>query len=491
MASQHKIQAYMDKHRLEALFEDLMNKVLRDMPEDPNIYLLRCLYKKSGLDIPQEVRFGGMKRSSTDFARSRTPERSRRFQTSASADEGLNRAYDKPWQTSPSPNRRTKPKTEEFKADMLVKLDVRPDLTSCLKITPCVLHVDGRRSPTKHVEWNTDNKVKSTSFDDIWEDQSQPRKEIPIATKKRDQSPAKRTAWASNEFGNEKTNIYSSNNYTGPRRRTRQLTTEEDLLAEELRPVASSNEEETDSRVASSRVKGPRMDAEKHREELAKMVRGSDKSNDSGYEDKSVSDEDDALELLEDAEELLKEGARHVSQDGYKLSRVSRQRTVEPKVKLNINPMVVTRGKSPGFNIDDSDTEVRQQTGMKTVLDSDDEFESVSQVTGPREPVWNFRDTTDSDVETYGHPVRGRHSDRRSYTSTHKDKKTSMAATLPLRSSSQTVSDVLHRGGGETWSPGMNEERTGGWNVPDDSDASLTEFTQSSRSRPSRDPRAY
>ncbi|KAK6188992.1 hypothetical protein SNE40_005053 [Patella caerulea] len=470
MASQHKIQAYMDKHRLEALFEDLMNKVLRDMPEDPNIYLLRSLYKKSGLEIPQVVRFGGMKRSSIDFARSRTPERSRKFQTSASADDGLNRAYDKPWQTSPSPNRRTKPKTDDFKA--------------------------GRRSPTKHVEWNTDNKIKTTSFDDIWDDQSQPRKEIPIATKKRDQSPSKRTAWASDEFGNEKTNIYSSNNYTGPRRQTRQLITEEDLLADELRPVASINQEKTESRVSSSRVKGPRMDAEKHRQELAKMVHGTDKSNDSGYEDKSISDDDDAIELLEDSEELLKEGARHVSQDGYKLSRVSRQRTVEPKVKLNINyypqssHSYLSLGKSPGFNIDDSDTEVRHQTGIKTVLDSDEEFESVSQVTGPREPVWNFRDTTDSDVETYGHPARGRHSDRHSSTSTHKDKKTSMAATLPLGSSSQTVSDVLHRGG-ETWSPGMNEERTGGWNVPDDSDASLTEFTQSTRSRPSRDPRVY
>lgn len=33
--------------------QDLMNRVLRDMPEEPMVYLLRTLYKKAGMEIPQ------------------------------------------------------------------------------------------------------------------------------------------------------------------------------------------------------------------------------------------------------------------------------------------------------------------------------------------------------------------------------------------------------------------------------------------------------
>lgn len=29
-----------------------MNKILRDMPEEPMIYLLRAMYKKAGMEIP-------------------------------------------------------------------------------------------------------------------------------------------------------------------------------------------------------------------------------------------------------------------------------------------------------------------------------------------------------------------------------------------------------------------------------------------------------
>ena len=30
-----------------------MNKLLRDAPDDPLIYLLRVIYKKTGLEMPQ------------------------------------------------------------------------------------------------------------------------------------------------------------------------------------------------------------------------------------------------------------------------------------------------------------------------------------------------------------------------------------------------------------------------------------------------------
>ena len=51
--SQQKIAAYMERHKIGPLFEDLMNKILRDQPEEPLIYMLRTVYKKAGVEIPQ------------------------------------------------------------------------------------------------------------------------------------------------------------------------------------------------------------------------------------------------------------------------------------------------------------------------------------------------------------------------------------------------------------------------------------------------------
>ncbi|GFN99682.1 Golgi snap receptor complex member 2 [Plakobranchus ocellatus] len=75
MSSQAKINVYMERHRIGPLFEDLMNKVLRDMPEEPMIYLLRTMYKKAGMEIPQGIRYGGLRKSTVELTRGNSPER--------------------------------------------------------------------------------------------------------------------------------------------------------------------------------------------------------------------------------------------------------------------------------------------------------------------------------------------------------------------------------------------------------------------------------
>lgn len=65
------------------------------------------------------------------------------------------------------------------------------------------------------------------------------------------------------------------------------------------------------------------MDAEKHRQELEKLLLESEKrSTDSGFVEEQDDIQDDAIELLEDEEDLRREGVTKIPKTGFKLSRV-------------------------------------------------------------------------------------------------------------------------------------------------------------------------
>lgn len=51
-----RVQMYLEKHKITSLFEELMNKVIRDSPDNPIIYLIKQLYRKAGLSIPLELK---------------------------------------------------------------------------------------------------------------------------------------------------------------------------------------------------------------------------------------------------------------------------------------------------------------------------------------------------------------------------------------------------------------------------------------------------
>ncbi|XP_061182925.1 uncharacterized protein C8orf34 homolog isoform X3 [Saccostrea echinata] len=484
MASPQKMQQYMDRHRIGPLFENLMNKVLHDQPDDPLVYLIKVLHKKAGLEAPRDLKTQGVRRSSPErMVRSRSPDIKKTASTWGSSPIGeVERSYDKPWLSS---SKKVKPKSEDF---------------SAMK--------QGRKQPKQN--WNPDTKVGKTSFDDLFDGNSEEMKSVP---KKREVLTDAKHTWATVGLGGDE-DTFTSGVYRGPKT----LLSEDDPLAGELMNNKTEGSEKTDQNLVSSgHVRGRRVDAKKHRKELEELVQNSDpKSSDSGYEEngEGLEEEDEALELLEDADDLLNEGVTKIPKSGYKLSRILRQRQEDANIKLNINlyageqpaESYIGEGLYKSTKVDDlfDSDEERPATGMSGFRsspgDSDEEFESVSQVTGPRRPVWNVGE--DSDGDTF-YP---RNSKTSPEVSSYRKQNVSISErslnqTTPARfepSPLQSLDSARKDVSSKTWTPASQtmqsvdsvRSTSGGWQIPRyDSETEFSEFgDQSARNRP---PRAY
>lgn len=471
-----------------------MNRVLHDMPEEPMIYLLRTLYKKSGMEIPQDIRYGGL-RKSVDLVRSRSPDRASKGAVLSASDGALaaSREYEKPWL---SQMRRMKPRksTDELEA--------------------------GKIAGKKRPEWHGDTKVIATSFDELFEDQDGGRREAASPGKRSRPQANPRSSWAS--VGLEAGDSYASGDYRGPGCRLNQGSEEDLIAAEIIRASARYTSESLQftENVASYR-NGQKLDTERHRRELENVLLSGSTENRATTAPSTVAEEvdneDEAIELLEDADDLLREGVKNVPKSGYKLSRVAAlvrsamkwQNTAlkeggnEPYIKLNINlnpfdgPRRVDSMQSFGGYESDQENESPAVGG----LESDEEFESVSQVIGPRHPVWQVPESDGESVGPRGHKRRTK----------HKEDKRAMASTAPAAIPQMALSaGDLDPTQNLTWSAGLRvqteesspeperEEGTdlvsatsGGWALPDDSDAaSLHDWNQRVKGKV-RDPRAY
>ncbi|XP_076472953.1 uncharacterized protein C8orf34 homolog isoform X2 [Babylonia areolata] len=476
--AQGKMQAYMERHKLGPLFEDLMNRVLRDMPEEPLVYLLRTLYKKAGMEIPQDIRYGGL-RKSVDLARSRSPERAIRsgHNTTDPTSTSASREYEKPWQTH---QRRMKPRRSAEDAEAA-----------------------DPKTGKKRPEWQGDTKVLSTSFDELWAEKDGQPKDMPPPGKKSRPKNDPRSSWA--VVGLESGDTFTSGEYLGPSRQS-QRTEEELLAAETLRfSGRDTDSAEGSAQLASvSKGRGQRADSKRHRQQLESMLYHGQSSQNRGPVTREVTAEeaDEALELLENAEDLQREGVKNIPATGYKLSKIMRERTNENVVKLNIN--LSPRGDGmrkidslQSFEGYESDRENVSPAGR---WESEDEFESVSQVTGPRRPVWNVPDSDAESVVPHSRQKRHR---------TRQQGRQDLAATAPesLQQVTLTAGD-LDLPANQTWSHGLNVQgedsspelerrtditsaRSGGWVVPDDSDAaSVQDWNQRVKGK-RRDPRSY
>ncbi|XP_063407371.1 uncharacterized protein C8orf34 homolog isoform X1 [Mytilus trossulus] len=558
MGTPQRIQTYMEKHRLTPLFEEMMNKVLHEQPEDPYLYLIKVLYRKAGLDIPADIRLGAVRKSSPERLgrRTKSPEPSRKSNTWAASGTD-DRGYNKPWLThskkpkpkspdepeharpavtSPKSNRVHSARPHTAQTSSSPRSQAQQTLASprshvkqthssprtmseslplsfddLLKVTPIS---PGRRQKQG---WNADNKVAATSFDDLFEGQT--KSEESKGHRRTETSKDTRTAWASSGLGDD--DIFRSSNYKGPR----PSRTEEDPLAGELMNCKETVKQNTNADMNSTgHVRGPKIESKKHRQELNQYLQEKDKhSDDSGYLDEQE-EEDDAIELLEDADDLRREGVTNIPKSGYKLSKILRQRHEDANVKLNINLNYADIRPQYSFTDDrynrqpnngspyDSDPDERPNTGMSGYQPSpgdseDDEFESVSQVTGPRRPVWNVMD---SDGETYNpkmsrtlpEPTRSRKSNSQSR---------KLAATVPVRfddtpypSRSVESADSFLQGR-ETWSGRTTEPQdeevtvrgsvrseSGGWQLPRyESDTSLAEWQYEGKLKKNPPPKAY
>ncbi|KAH9525408.1 hypothetical protein Btru_001382 [Bulinus truncatus] len=358
MTSQSRINVYMERHKINALFEDLMNKVLRDMPDDPLIFLLRSLYKKAGIEIPQRIRSGGLHKSTSELNKSVSPERKGRSSVSC-LDVEISRDYDRPWANSPP--RKTHPKTSE-----------EPSMSK------------------KKPDWNTDNKIKSSTFDELWETKKESMQASPlkkVATNQKSawdtQSQGARTVngWAS--LGLDEKETYTSPNINPGFKKTQDTSiSEKNLLSLESVPLSKRSQNIIPSHeAATATCKKQRTDKIKHKEEYSQILSEVEKKSadsDAGYQIAVFDDDHNAIELLENADDLKNEGVKNVQATGYKLSRNLHHQINEPRVNVKISETYA------------ASNELKES-------DDEEEFESVSQVTGPRHPVWKL---PDSDVES-------------------------------------------------------------------------------------------
>ncbi|KAL4218096.1 hypothetical protein ACF0H5_022832 [Mactra antiquata] len=484
--SKLRIQQYMDKHRLTPLFEDLMNKVLHEQPEDPVIYLIKCLYRKAALPVPKDLKVNQLRRSSPERPgrRSKSPEKSStQAWAVGSGPDMVDRSYDKPWLAK---SKKSRSKGEEEKTEP-------------------------KPSRKQKSGWVSDTKVTATTFDELFEDDIHQRSENNAQRNRTEDNLEIKKAWAKNvSLDDSEDPNYRSRGYSGPRGGKNN----EDPLSGEIMLAKEEQTQESTSNSSKSKPRGAKLEAAKHRQELEKILTESDKvSVDSGYYgDKNNDEEDEAIELLEDPDDLMREGVTNIPKSGYKLSKVLRHRREEANVKLNINMEVSERKRGTYGDYYESDVE-RPPTGMSMQSNkfsefspdiSDDEFESVSQVVGPRQPVWKVPDSD-------GEPTKAESSKRKP--------QARFSATAPLRSADRLQpqasvdSENIFLDGNKTWTAGQtSQDKSGsinnlresarsfrsqdgkGWNIPDDTEVSVTsrwsETPTSARQSPGP-PKAY
>ncbi|KAJ8413385.1 hypothetical protein AAFF_G00093810 [Aldrovandia affinis] len=149
--------------------------------------------------------------------------------------------------------------------------------------------------------------------------------------------------------------------------------------------------------------KGLKQQQQHHKKLLAAMLSqdsfDSAPSSAPSVTEDEIDDEDDAMELLEDLDDLRMEGVTSLAPSGSKFSQGRGAYCPEPQAKVTLN--ICSRcARLQG----DSLTESRDEEapcaqavpeiscplpGVEAVME-DEEFESASQVTGPRQPVWEL-----------------------------------------------------------------------------------------------------
>lgn len=362
MSLPQNLQAYLEHHKIGALFEELMGKVISDMPDDPIYYLVRSLEKKS------------------------TRQTSRRSLDRGDKDsQDAERRYGKPWLSSSKPLR---PKPAE-KA---------PSSASTSK------KVKG--------DWVSQSLKPGSTFDELWSASEDPT-EIHKMKKK---SLSKSTPTGAFSGGDQEF-LFTSNGYEGPRSKRRQVG-----LEEEFALAVHDEENITPSKYNQHPHKNAALsESKKSKQIMARDLAMLHKKNAMPYisadaEYKNIHEEQ-GIELMEDLADLKKEGVRVKHGNFTSVARKSRniaQETVKPKVVVSIcarcahaisneNEMVHQQPHAANSSRPESrQSSVRFDPAIGQ--GSDDEFESVSQVTGPRHPVWQ----EDSDSENVT-PRKGQH----------------------------------------------------------------------------------
>ncbi|XP_038051970.1 uncharacterized protein C8orf34 homolog isoform X6 [Patiria miniata] len=342
MSSQQRVQAYLEKHRISALFEDLMARLIKHLPNEPIPYLLKVLQ-----------RFDEKTPKPPDLSASMPA-----MKKSSSLDLGGKSKTTSGWTAASDPVRRSK------KMDSTGK----------------------KRTPTSEAD-----------LEQIF--------------KKEQHKGAKQ--WAAS--GDEDSPLAPRRNGTIAAEEKEAELLQEEMSAAKLQKKYSKTEPTRKTAPSSNELKElrqkPGEKAKKHKKELAEMAAAQRKVETLGYLDSGEEPTDpdqagyeEATDLLEDMDDLAFEGVTNAKSSGKRVSKSMRRRAPppEPEVKVAIcskcarlvgsDDVSTAGGNAYGkYGAFDSlsDVTAGEYGGtFSAPVTSDDDFESASQVVGPRHPVW-------------------------------------------------------------------------------------------------------
>ncbi|XP_044919157.1 uncharacterized protein C8orf34 homolog isoform X2 [Mustela putorius furo] len=316
---QSRIQAYLEKNKIGPLFEELMTKLITETPDQPIPFLIDHLQSKQGNHGQLQRTLSG---SAALWAESETSEHKgtrRDF-----------RSYDKPWQLSAK-------KPKKSKSDLAVS-----------NISPPSPESKSLPRSVDHPKWNWRIKPQSRDFDEL-NHILQESKKLGKALENLSRSIA-----ISDELDKETVAFNSS--LLRPRVIGEWIGREENdadpLAAEMLQPPVPrskneqwENEDNSSSPAGSLKVepktKGLKQQQQQHKKLLAAML-----SQDSfeslhsptpSVTEEDIDNEDDAMELLEDLDDLRMEGVTTLVPSGSKFNQARATHPAEPQAKVTLN----------------------------------------------------------------------------------------------------------------------------------------------------------
>ncbi|XP_057353993.1 uncharacterized protein C8orf34 homolog isoform X4 [Manis pentadactyla] len=379
---QSRIQAYLEKNKIGPLFEELMTKLITETPDQPIPFLIDHLQSKQRNHGQLQRTLSG---SAALWAESETSEHKltrRDF-----------RSYDKPWQLNAK-------KPKKSKSDLAVS-NISPPSSESKSLPRSV----------DHPKWNWRIKPESRDFDEL-NHILQESKNLGKALENLSRSIA-----ISDELDKESAAFNSS--LLRPRVIGEWIGREEndaDPLASEMLqpPVPRSKIEQWESEDSSSspagslkvepKTKGLKQQQQQHKKLLAAML--SQDSNESVHgpappvTEEEIDNEDDAMELLEDLDDLRMEGVTTLLPSGSKFNqgRATHPAELQAKVTLNICSRCA---RLQGDNLAERTEETSQILHSpdeiipgsldslpgteEALMEEGEEFEKASKLTGPGE----------------------------------------------------------------------------------------------------------
>ncbi|XP_074408182.1 uncharacterized protein C8orf34 homolog isoform X7 [Zonotrichia albicollis] len=382
---QTRIQAYLEKNKIGPLFEELMTKLITETPDQPIPFLIDHLQSKQGNRGQLQRTLSG---SAALWAESETSE-----------NKGTRRDfrnYDKPWQVNAK-------KPKKSKSDLAVS-----------NISPPSPESKSLPRSIEHPKWDWKTKPENHDFDEL-NHILQESKKLGKALENLSRSIA-----ISDELDKDTAGFNTP--LLRPRVIGEWIGREENdadpLAAEMLQPPIPRNKnEQWDSEDSSSpggslkmepKTKGLKHQQQQHKKLLAAMLSqdsfDSAQSTAPSVTEEDIDNEDDAMELLEDLDDLRMEGVTSVVSSGSKFNQTRSAHTAEPQAKVTLN-ICARCARLQGDNLAErpEDVSMVSQTSEPAVSDSDaqipgvetltedvNEFQSASQVTASSQTVWTL-----------------------------------------------------------------------------------------------------